>query len=276
MISGPSNTSLANTVTPFDNTVVKPVGQANPEAQSSTIRPVEEPPKTEKNLRRGRSAELGPEPGREPSPESGADPAASREEARQGSGDLSSAELAQLQQLAARQRAVHSHEQAHASVGGELAGAPSYQYQTGPDGRPYAIAGEVPIRLSPVAGDPEATAANARKVQRAALAPLDPSPQDQLVAAKAAQLEQQALRELSQQQRSQNQGEREGRLAEAEAERLRDDKEQLEQELAELRQQQRASQAEIQRKSLELTQTLVGLDNINANKAPGQLIDSVS
>ncbi|MEM6825981.1 MAG: putative metalloprotease CJM1_0395 family protein, partial [Pseudomonadota bacterium] len=68
---------------------------------------------------------------------------------------------------------------------GEFAGEPSYSYQTGPDGRQYAVGGEVPIDVSPVPDDPEATIAKMDVVKRAALAPAEPSTADRRVAAEA-------------------------------------------------------------------------------------------
>ena len=55
----------------------------------------------------------------------------------------------------------------------------------GPDGRAYAVAGEVGIDASVIRGDPAATLAKMLQVERAALAPVDPSPQDRRVAALA-------------------------------------------------------------------------------------------
>ncbi|MEE4244192.1 MAG: putative metalloprotease CJM1_0395 family protein, partial [Kangiellaceae bacterium] len=65
-------------------------------------------------------------------------------------------EQSEVQELAARDREVRAHEASHAGVGGKYAGAPSYTYQRGPDGRQYAVAGEVSIDTSTVAGDPAA------------------------------------------------------------------------------------------------------------------------
>ena len=45
---------------------------------------------------------------------------------------------------------VRRHEAAHAAAGGEFAGAPTFTYQTGPDGKRYAVGGEVSIDTSPV------------------------------------------------------------------------------------------------------------------------------
>lgn len=107
-------------------------------------------------------------------------------------------EQRQLAKLAARDREVRAHEAAHASVGGVYAGAPSYAYQRGPDGKNYAVGGEVSIDASPVAGDPQATIIKAQIVRRAALAPAEPSLQDRAVASEALAMEQNARRELLQ------------------------------------------------------------------------------
>jgi hypothetical protein len=111
-------------------------------------------------------------------------------------GGLTEQERQQVRELAARDREVRAHEQAHANVGGQYAGAPSYSYQRGPDGRQYAVGGEVSIDVSPIPGDPQATIDKARIVRRAALAPAEPSSQDRAVAAEATALEQQARAEL--------------------------------------------------------------------------------
>jgi hypothetical protein len=90
---------------------------------------------------------------------------------------------------------VRRHEQAHKAAGGRYAGAISYEYSRGPDGKRYAVGGEVGIDISPER-DPAATIAKMRQVKAAALAPADPSAQDRAVAAEAGQIEQRARREL--------------------------------------------------------------------------------
>jgi len=106
---------------------------------------------------------------------------------------LEAQEVAQLQD---RDQEVRAHELAHATVGGASTGAPSYSYQTGPDGKQYAVGGEVSVDLSPIPGDPTATIAKMQKVHAAALAPANPSTQDNRVAASAAQAILQAQSEL--------------------------------------------------------------------------------
>lgn len=98
---------------------------------------------------------------------------------------LTEEERAQVRKLAARDREVRAHEAAHKAVGGPYAGAASFTFQSGPDGRRYAVGGEVPIDVSAVPGDPDATIRKLRTVRRAALAPAEPSAQDRRVAASA-------------------------------------------------------------------------------------------
>lgn len=92
-----------------------------------------------------------------------------------------------IAELQSRDKEVKSHESAHASTGGSITGSPEYTYETGPDGKKYAVEGEVSVDLSPVAGDPQATIAKMKKVHTAALAPANPSSQDIKVAASASQ-----------------------------------------------------------------------------------------
>ena len=104
----------------------------------------------------------------------------------------------QVEELRKRDREVKAHEAAHkAAAGGNAKGAAGYEYQKGPDGRQYAVGGHVDIEMSPVQGNPQATLAKARTVQRAAMAPADPSGQDRSVAAAAAQMASQAQQEIS-------------------------------------------------------------------------------
>lgn len=107
----------------------------------------------------------------------------------------------EIAELASRDREVRAHEQAHAAVGGVHAGAPSYTYGRGPDGKSYAVGGEVGIDVSPVSGDPEATLRKMDIVQRAALAPAEPSGQDRSVAAQAQSQAAMARVELGQMRR---------------------------------------------------------------------------
>ncbi|WP_343351150.1 putative metalloprotease CJM1_0395 family protein [Pseudomonas sediminis] len=103
----------------------------------------------------------------------------------------------EIDDLVQRDREVRTHEQAHAAVGGQYAGAPTYSFKRGPDGQRYAVSGEVSIDTAPVPNDPEATLRKMEIVLRAALAPIEPSPQDLRVAALAQAQAAQARVELA-------------------------------------------------------------------------------
>jgi len=132
--------------------------------------------------------------------------AAGRESASPREERLEQLEIAKLSQ---RDQEVRAHEQAHAAVGGPYTGAPSYTYTRGPDGKRYAVAGEVSIDSGPVPNDPEATLRKMEVVLRAALAPAEPSAQDLRVAAQAQVQMSQARVELAQMRREEAQAGRE-------------------------------------------------------------------
>ncbi len=110
--------------------------------------------------------------------------------------DFSDVELKQISSLKSRDAEVIQHERAHASVGGQYTGAPSYSYKTGPDGVQYAISGEVSIDTSIISGNPQATLQKAQTIRAAALAPAQPSSQDMRVAAQAATMAQKARSDI--------------------------------------------------------------------------------
>ena len=113
------------------------------------------------------------------------------------SDNLSEDEKHLVKDLASRDREVKEHEAAHQAAGGGMTGAASYTYQQGPDGKMYAIGGEVSI-ASPSGSTPEETIKNARQVAAAAMAPGNPSPQDFSVASSARLMEIKAQQQLSQ------------------------------------------------------------------------------
>ncbi|WP_051709998.1 putative metalloprotease CJM1_0395 family protein [Andreprevotia chitinilytica] len=112
---------------------------------------------------------------------------------------LDAKQQADVDQLKKIDQNVRRHEQAHlAAAGGLSTSGASYQFRTGPDGKQYAVAGEVRIDVSP-GNTPDETIKRARVIQAAALAPADPSSQDRAVAARAAQMEAEAYAQLAQQ-----------------------------------------------------------------------------
>ncbi len=200
----PSN--YASAVTPYAQPGSIPVGQESSELKGSSLQPLEESRASGKN-ENNRSKDEHPNDivERERTRTKGGDESAARDSTQAETKAKTQAESAQqeqeqvqIQQLATRDREVRAHERAHASVGGQYAGAPSYSYTRGPDGVSYATSGEVSISTGKISGDPEATIVKARQVRRAAAAPADPSSQDRKVMAQASQMEIQAQVELRQ------------------------------------------------------------------------------
>lgn len=185
----PSN--FASAVTPYTPVGRQPVGQENPEIRNTPFKPVEESASSAQLLNRRNPDDRSESIEREQS---------SRRQQNTVDEQQTQAQADEVRDLSARDREVRQHERAHSAVGQELTGAPVYEYETGPDGRRYAVAGEVSLSFSEVEGDPEATLELARLARQAALAPDQPSQQDRRVAALATQLEIEALQELSQQQ----------------------------------------------------------------------------
>ncbi|MEZ4437599.1 MAG: putative metalloprotease CJM1_0395 family protein [Polyangiaceae bacterium] len=117
-------------------------------------------------------------------------------EAEDSPDGLSQDERTQVEKLKARDREVRAHEAAHQGAAGGLAGAASFTTQRGPDGRDYAIGGEVPINMAE-GKTPEETIANAQRIRAAAMAPAQPSGADRSIAASASKMEAEARRELA-------------------------------------------------------------------------------
>lgn len=110
-------------------------------------------------------------------------------------------EQQQITRLKARDTEVRRHEQAHKAVGGQYAGSISYDYQTGPDGKRYAIGGDVPLDVSPE-DTPRATIQKMEVVIRAALAPLEPSSEDRAIAQRAQRQKAEAVSDLMAERRA--------------------------------------------------------------------------
>jgi len=103
----------------------------------------------------------------------------------EGADGLTEAERRKVKELQARDRQVREHERAHQIAGGQYASSPTYRTVRGPDGKSYAVGGEVRIDTSVVPNNPEATIRKMQIVKRAALAPQEPSSADRAVAAEA-------------------------------------------------------------------------------------------
>lgn len=103
--------------------------------------------------------------------------------------EMSSEDKELLDKLRARDSLVRGHETAHIlAAGGQAAGPAQYTYQTGPDGRQYAIGGSVSISIvsSPVSDEDAAN--QAETARRAATANGEMSLRDMQVAMRATEL----------------------------------------------------------------------------------------
>ena len=105
-------------------------------------------------------------------------------------------EQAEVAKMAARDREVRAHEAQHLAAAGSMAGSVEYTYEMGPDGKMYAVGGDVKIVITS-GGTPEEALARARQLRAAADAPADPSGQDMSVAAKASAMEADALKKIA-------------------------------------------------------------------------------
>lgn len=88
----------------------------------------------------------------------------------------------EIEELKTYEKMVIAHERTHMIVGGGIAGAPSYTYTIGPDGKKYVSGGNVTMRI-PQANSFENMIRNLKRVKAAATAPSNPSPQDMQTAA---------------------------------------------------------------------------------------------
>ncbi|MBT8330957.1 MAG: hypothetical protein KJP06_01390 [Deltaproteobacteria bacterium] len=113
--------------------------------------------------------------------------------------DLGEEDKREVEKLRKRDQEVKAHERAHMAAGaGVVMGGANYKYEHGPDGKMYAVGGEVKIDTSKE-NDPEATIRKMQQVKKAALAPAQPSAKDRSVAAQAAQIEAEARIESQEQ-----------------------------------------------------------------------------
>lgn len=128
--------------------------------------------------------------------------------------ELSAEEQRLVQELKQVDRKVREHEAAHLRAGrGVVTSGASFTYTYGPDGKQYAVAGEVGIDTSPER-KPEDNIDKGERIQIAALAPRDPSPQDYRVAAIGGQLEARGHADLAVQKREEAAAATEARRAE--------------------------------------------------------------
>lgn len=115
--------------------------------------------------------------------------------------ELTPQEQQQLAELKQTDAQVKAHEHAHKSTAAGLTtSGPNYEYETGPDGKKYAVAGDVNVSYQK-SSDPEVNLKNAQQLKAAALAPADPSSQDRKVAMQADREIAQARQEIMEEQK---------------------------------------------------------------------------
>ncbi|WP_292751804.1 putative metalloprotease CJM1_0395 family protein, partial [Methylophaga sp. UBA4204] len=134
--------SFANTVAPFAPMGRAPVGQETTDLKSSSFRPAEQSAESGRgqnrrfpderpndDVERDR-VERGAQ-GREPVVQSGDQAAQGATANRRAEQERQQAEREQIQTLAARDREVRAHEQAHAAVAGQYGSSPTYSFVRG-------------------------------------------------------------------------------------------------------------------------------------------------
>lgn len=279
--------SFANAIAPFAPLGRQVVSEEGVDLKASTFKALEQSAESARGENRRSPDERPNDVGEQQRLREGR---IDRDGSRQGGGQGKSTEAreAQLEQeqeeireLAARDREVRRHEQAHAAVGGKYARSPVYEFVRGPDGVRYAVAGEVSIDTSPVAGDPEATISKAQQVRRAASAPAEPSPQDRRVAAEAAVMEAEARIELRQQQLAESEqarAEHRERAEEKKKEEAQQEQAAEERKAAEARsEQQRNARADAimasSRRNIDINRRLLDIGINNNAPAIGTLLD---
>lgn len=101
---------------------------------------------------------------------------------------LTPEEVRTVAALERRDGSVRQEEQIHAAQAGAFGGAPVYEYEVGPDGKRYAVAGEVPVHVKNPTGDAEQLARALAVLSQTTTSTGAPSAQDIAVAQRAARL----------------------------------------------------------------------------------------
>lgn len=111
--------------------------------------------------------------------------------------ELTQEQRRQVARLKEIDQSVRAHEAAHLRAGrGVVTSGASFSYTYGPDGRAYAVGGEVGVDTSSEA-NPQANIDKGQRIRAAAMAPSDPSAQDHRVASVGGQLEAQGRADLA-------------------------------------------------------------------------------
>jgi hypothetical protein len=282
----------ANTVAPYAPIGRQPVGLESAELKSSSLKALEQSSESARGENRG-SPDYSPNQNAERDRVAGS---AVQDRPQQDKGaakqDQEEKDQRAIKELATIDREVRAHEQAHAAVGGQYAGSPTYSFARGPDGVAYAVGGEVSIDTSAVPGDPEATLRKAQIIRAAASAPAEPSPQDRRVAAQAASLENEARAQLAAQSSSEvqksvqaaedktNAGKSEAK-AEAEKEdalrrEIRNEEDRQREQLNRSNQERAAILARSAQATFDISRRLVEIGAVKSTPSVGNLLNSIA
>jgi hypothetical protein len=100
---------------------------------------------------------------------------------------LSAQQKAQIAQFKLLDQTARADVDAQERAAGAYGGTVDYQYERGPDGTLYAVAGDVSLNVQPVPNNPAATLAAMQTITNAALSVVPPTAQDLLAVREAAQ-----------------------------------------------------------------------------------------
>ena len=118
--------------------------------------------------------------------------------------DLSSEEQQQLRDLERRDQQVRTRDMAFIAAAGGAAGSYSVEYETGPDGRRYAVGADIKLDTSEGA-TPEQTLAKARALRAATMSARGESSTDASATAKAVRMEAEARAEIERERAAERQ-----------------------------------------------------------------------
>lgn len=123
--------------------------------------------------------------------------------------NLSTEEQQQLRELERRDQQVRTRDMAFIAAAGGAAGSYSLQYETGPDGRRYAVGADIKLDTSEGA-TPEQTLAKARALRAATMSARADSSNDASAAAKAVRMEAEARAQIERERAADSQAATEG------------------------------------------------------------------
>lgn len=118
--------------------------------------------------------------------------------------DLSPEQLQQLRELERQDQQVRTRDMAFIAAAGGAAGSYSVEYETGPDGRRYAVGADIKLDTSDGA-TPEQTLAKARALRAATMSARGESSTDASAAAKAVRMEAEAHAEIEREREAERQ-----------------------------------------------------------------------